>query len=259
MRYLIAGFHFAVVGAGGFFDDILVHHFRRHYFQMGLMLHMEFAGLLSTSSRITGAVSGLAAGEREDGEPMERAERKFRDTMIQIERDFLRFVHLFHFTGLSNQIQPNELFLKWRHALGVDRIFADLEKEIETATQFLLSIEQREETLASSRLAAVATIGVVLGLAFTFLGMNLLVDKDVLGLATPSGTPGTINGLLAKHLMWVLGVVAAFSLSGWLLSRWLQAGERPDRWGGRIQKVLRNIFLSAAVLCGGIALWVWPG
>ena len=70
--------------------------------------------------------------------------------MINIERDFLQFEHLFHFTGLSNQIQPNELFQKWRCALGIDRIFADLEKEIGTATQFLLSIEQREETTVAA-------------------------------------------------------------------------------------------------------------
>lgn len=241
-RYLIAGFHFAVVGAGFFFDELLVHHFRRHYFQMGLMLHMEFAALLATSSRISRAVSDLAAGEREGKESQGRAQAEFRDTMIEIEHDFLQFVRLFHFTGLSNQIQPNELFLKWRHALGVDRIFADLRTEIETATQFALSLEQREKTAAqhevaiaqreeasaASRLTAIATIGAVLGLAFSFLGSNIL--KDI------------------ESLLRLTAALGGFSLCGWLLSYWLQKGEAEDRWGEKTRLILAGIFCVSMIV-----------
>lgn len=229
-RFLIAGFHFAVVGAGWFFDTLLVHHFRRHYFQMGLMLHMEFAGLLATSSRITEAVRDY---NKDAGKPGERdADGAFGETIIAIERDFLKFMHLFHFTGLSNQIQANELFLKWRRALGIDQMFADVRDEIEAATKFVLALEQREETkqqgrqsLATSRLTSVATIGAVLGLAFSFLGMNLLIDKGLLGL---EGSCTDTWRQLAKHVAWVTGVVAAFAWGGFWVARRLREGERKN-------------------------------
>lgn len=225
-RFLIAGFHFAVVGAGWFFDTLLVHHFRRHYFQMGLMLHMEFAGLLATSSRITEAVQDY----KDAGKPGERdADGAFGETIIAIESDFLNFMHLFHFTGLSNQIQANELFLKWRRALGMDQMFADVRDEIEAATKFVLALEQREETkqqgrqsLATSRLTSIATIGAVLGLAFSFLGMNLLIDKDLLGLG---GSCSDTWRPLVKHFALVSGIVAAFAWGGVWVARHLRERE----------------------------------
>lgn len=226
-RFLVAGFHFAVVGAGWFFDSLLVHHFRRHYFQMGLMLHMEFADLLATSSRITEAVRGYNEGNDERGD--QPGGKSFNKAIIAIKRDFLKFLHLFHFTGLSNQIQANELFLKWRRALGMEQMFADVMEEIEAATKFVLALEQREETkqqgeqtLATSRLTSVATIGAVLGLAFSFLGMNLLIDKDLLGLGGSSA--GGWRPIL-RHLAWVSGVVAAFAGSGYWVARRLRHGK----------------------------------
>jgi hypothetical protein len=241
VRYLIAGFHFAAVGAGRFFDDILVQHFRRHYFQMGLILHMEFAAMLSTSSRITEAVSGFAMvkGEKAAIE----GERRFRQEMIEIERDFLQFVHQFHFPGLSNQMQANELFQQWRRALGVDRIFADLKTEIETATQFALALEQRQETSASSRLTAIASIGAVLGLTFAFLTIDMQPLKVLLDLTAPA--LGAASGQAVKYLLWVAFWLAAFAGSGCLLMDWLREGEQPDRLSTKARAVLQWIFWGA--------------
>ena len=262
VRYLIAGFHFAVVGAGEkYFDKIIVHHFRRHYFQMGLMLHMEFAALLATSSRITRAVSDLAAGEREGPLRAENAKRKFRETIIEIEQEFLQFQHLYHFTGMSNQIQANELFQKWRGALGTLRIVDDLRAEIRAAAEFALSLEQREETAASNHLAAVATIGVVLGLAFAFLGMNVLIDKELLGLAPPA--PGPLAALLdwaqppqapARSPLWLHGgwiafVVSVFCLGGLVAGALLTPVNPEGTVRRRTRYLLWGIAGVASVLC----------
>jgi hypothetical protein len=181
-RFMFAGHHAIAVGAGGFFDDTLIHHFCRHYFQMGLILHMEFASLLAVSSRISGAVRQLHKkltdkSDRNDAP----AYARFSRSMIGIEQGFLEALHLFRFTGLSNQIQPREMYEAWRKTLGMDEMFSDLKDELDAATQFLLSQQQLRRADAANNLATIAAIGVVLGLAFSFLGMNVVMSGDTIG------------------------------------------------------------------------------
>ena len=49
-RYLFSGSNMCMVAEGYFGNTTLVHHFRRHYYQMALIINMEFASLLATSS-----------------------------------------------------------------------------------------------------------------------------------------------------------------------------------------------------------------
>jgi len=234
---MFAGYHFATVGAGRYFDDVIAHHFRRHYFQMSLILQMELASLLAISSRVSEAVRNLhqtSSGEKESDPAVAAAYTGFRDNMIRIEEDFLDVLHLFRFTGLSNQIQPREMFAKWHKALDLDSLFGDLKDELAAATQFLLSKEQTQRAETANNLSTIAAIGVVLGLAFSFLGMNVLVSEK------------TMDGILGIELVtnpWIrllfefvpLGVVAAFaSAIGLLIShRILRAVHDPARKAAR--------------------------
>lgn len=174
VRYLFAGYHFAAVGAGAFFDDVAVHHFRRHYFQMVLLANLELASLLVTSSRISLAVAELdATNETDPGGPHHRA---FMRELESINEWFLTFVHRFRFSGVSNQIQPTELFDRLRTSMRLESLFQEVKEEIEAAVAFNSSCEERRVAASGERLANVATIGASVGLALTFLGMNMLVD-----------------------------------------------------------------------------------
>ena len=52
--FMISGYAFVAYGADGFFDEVVAPiHMRRHYFQIGLLAHLELASLLSFSSRIS--------------------------------------------------------------------------------------------------------------------------------------------------------------------------------------------------------------
>ena len=62
VRYLFAGYHMSMVGAGSFFDDTLVHHFRRHYFQINLLVNMELASLLASRAGLPKRWIGLTRG-----------------------------------------------------------------------------------------------------------------------------------------------------------------------------------------------------
>jgi hypothetical protein len=183
-RYMFSGYQFAAVGAGWFFDNHGMNHFRRHYFQMGLILQMEFASLLAVSSRISEAVRSLhkqlASTVSDNDAARSEAYKNFRDEIIGINEKFLEALHLFRFTGLSNQLQPREMYAKWRKALDLDDLFEDLKEELDAASQFLLAGEQVRRAEAANSLSTIAAIGVVFGLAFSFLGMNVLVSAETM-------------------------------------------------------------------------------
>lgn len=216
-RYMFGGYHMAVVGAGrDFVDTHILHHFRRHYFQMALIINMEFASMLVTSSRISAAVGALLA-RRSSGRA--QADAAFRRELVDIERDFLELVHQFQFSGLSNQMQPTEMYAIWRRTLRLDDVLGELKHELNAATQFLLSNEQVRQASSAGLLSVIATIGVVLGLAFSALGMNVIFSpaltewlKDpstsslvpVLREALPLGLTLLLVGLVASCVVWPL-------------------------------------------------------
>lgn len=142
---------------------------RRHYFQMRLLAHFELAALLTFSSRISRAV------EVHDGNL-----EGFEARMEAIEDEFLQFVHRFRFTGISNHVQAQELFDFWRRHLRLNEIFQDLHTEITSGTRYLGNRAIARDTRLTGRLSAIATLGLVFGLAFGFLGMNVLIQKEAM-------------------------------------------------------------------------------
>lgn len=252
-RYLFAGYHFAAIGAGFFFDTLVVHHFRRMYFQMGLLLHMEFASLLATSSRISAAVRKLketTGGSDRDG----RGYEEFRETLIGIEQDFLEFGHVFRFTGLSNQLQAKEMFTKWRKALGIEALFTDVKTELDTATQFLLSREQVQRADAANNLSTIAAIGVVLGLAFSFLGMNVFFGDKLLNQVLASGNGKPWQTML-RQLLPFGAVLASAGAIGLIVSARLMR-QRDDVLRQITRQALVTIMFFG-VLCILVAVAGW--
>lgn len=200
-RILISGYAFTAVGCGRFFDGTLATHMRRHYFQMMLLAQFELAALLGLSGRISRAVATHDPCRAGDG--LERS-------LQYIEEDFLQFVHRFRFTGVSNQLQAQELFDRLRTQMRLPAIYADVKDELTTATSFLAMRSAARQARAATLLSIIATFGAVLGLAFAFLGMNVLVDVDFLDRV----------GLVPKDAAWgrrltvVCGAVAGSALLG---------------------------------------------
>lgn len=218
-RFLFSGYHMAIVGAGWFFDNIMVAHFRRHYFQIGLVVNVELASMLALSSRISAAVEGR---HRDD------SSNRFRAAMVEIQRDFSELTHRYLFRGLSNQLQPTELLARWRKVLRLDDIYEDVKSEIQSSLQFLDAQEQVEQArrqldlatsangLAASanRLAVLATYGLVAGLSIGLMSMALLITPE--------------------HFAWLPGL--------------LSAGKTSSFWG--------DLAIGCAVV-GAVSLTVW--
>lgn len=166
-RFLFAGYHFAAVGTGWFFDNRITEHMRRHYRQMYFIVQLEFAALLMISSRLSEAAK------------QKNEEAKFRRRIIEIEKDFLDFTHRYRFTGVSNQLQARELFEKLRKSIELDQLYDDVQAELHQARELALALDQREESQAASNLTEVATLGIVLGLVVGVMGMNVLVGEPL--------------------------------------------------------------------------------
>lgn len=253
-RFLVAGHAFVAVGAGRFFDETVATHVRRHYFQMGLLLHFECVSLLAFSRAITGAADdyqvGLRAAERRErnaGHALlaetDAAFDAFAERLRGAQSDFLQFAHRFHFTGVSSQMQAGKLFDMWRERLGLPALFADLQAELRAGADYVHSEWQRrearaaeEQTAASNQLSAVAAVGVAVGLPLAFLGMNVLSDGPEMLLtpvewlrsrmempslvppADPSATDAAKAPSRAHVVAVALVVGAALVLTGWLLA-----------------------------------------
>jgi hypothetical protein len=191
-RHLLSGYAFVSIGAGKEdFDSFVATHFRRHYFQMGLLLHFTNVSLLAFSRAIS-----VAAWEYQKAQHGKEATAltAFADRIRQIDRDFLQFTHRFHFTGVSNQSQAMALFKMWKKLLGLPELHADLVEELRAAREYLHNEWQRSEALqaeaqakaailqarAANRLASLAGIGVAVGMPASFLGMNVVANDTAI-------------------------------------------------------------------------------
>jgi hypothetical protein len=266
-RFLFAGYHFAIVGSGWFFDNLVIHHFRRHYFQMVLLANLELASLLVTSSRISEAVARLRHDDDGHGSG-NGAHRRFMDELEDISEWFLTFVHRYRFSGVSNQIQPTEIYDRLRKSMRLDDLYREVKDELEAAVAFNATCEQRRMAASADRLSNVATIGASIGLAFTFLGMNVIIDpiRDLYKTGVGGNDGGDAEQAVVRAVSPVLQhdtALTALSVAGFaglmlvaLLSyaavrsialRRLRFG-LPD---------LTTVMLAVLTMAGGVYAWSW--
>jgi hypothetical protein len=216
--YLFGGAHFSAVGQGGEHAGMIAEHWRRHYAQLSLIVRFEMAALLSISSRLTKAVRLL-----EEADKSRKARDIFASTVLEIQEQFLLFVHRFRFTGVSAQIQATEMFEKWRESLALNELFRDIDEELKSATQMVQSWQQNRATERADRLNVLGFAAVIIGLVASVLGMNILVGSgdsekllSRLGYATEGAQVFFVTGLIFGFLALITLVYSFVSkrLSG---------------------------------------------
>jgi hypothetical protein len=131
---------------------------------------LELASLLSFSSRITRAVA--------EYNPATDSEVELEQAMHAIEGEYLQFIHRFRFTGASNHLQARELTEIWRRNLRLPELFQDLHEEITSATDFLFNSAASRSARTVERLTVIGTIGLVVALTLSFLGMSTLIQRE---------------------------------------------------------------------------------
>ena len=204
-RYLFSGYAMVMIGTGAkpktkpgerFFRDVLQPHFRRHYFQMGLLNQLQVAALLAISHDLS-----QSADVREtEGGPADR----LRERAAALQRRFLAFQQHYWFTQISNQLQAREMYALWRERLGTQELHEEVKEQLENVNDFLDGRWQEKMQTSAERLNIVAVLGLVFGLTASILGMNVVVSEDFFGAAFKTNK--------ALHVLLAFG--ALFAVSG---------------------------------------------
>ena len=230
-RFLVSGYSFVALVSNWFGDNVVSMHMRRHYFQMALLAHMEMASLLGFSGQVSRAVKKYGSGD-ENRQNLERC-------MAAIQEEFLQFVHRFRFTGVSNQLQAQELFELWRRNLRTETLFADVKEEIAVANEFLRAEAGRRSTEAAEWLSLLGAVGVLLGVIIGLLGMNFIADPEFW---RPDGNifdnPARWSALRSDTITAGI-VVMAVGVAGALSSGF--------RWRKSLTPVLKPVFRISAI------------
>jgi hypothetical protein len=175
-RYLCSGEAFMVVGSADdeYFVDRnggLLAHFRHQHFLLFLIAHFHKAALVMLSDRLVGALNRL---DIQDAESVKR----FKRTIRHLKEIFLRFTHRYWFHEVSDQPQAGALYRMAQHALGTDRLFAEVRDEIQDMAEYLDSDSLRRQANMVIRLTVVTTVGLIGTISTGFLGMNLIAAAD---------------------------------------------------------------------------------
>ena len=148
-------------------------HFAEMYFDQVLLLLYLRVSLFRFSIRLN-EISGKARDAVDQG-GKETWLKEFRE----LRWDFALFTNLYQFPLLSNQQQGLEMYSLARKIMDVDELFDEVQKEIHSSHDFLAVDEAHRTAQTTARLTVVATMGLAVGLAFSFLGMNILVAGEV--------------------------------------------------------------------------------
>jgi hypothetical protein len=159
-RYLFSGYGFLAVGGedNWYFKNILIKHFRRHYFQMALLAQFEHATLLAESHRLAKA---------QDAESPAALQR------------ILEFTQKYWFVDVSNQVQAREMFALWRKHLNTETLYKQVLEAAHNVTQFNEAKETRNSTEATTRLTVATLLVAVPSLAISFLSMDIALKNKV--------------------------------------------------------------------------------
>ena len=229
-RHCFAGYHYAMVGSGWFFDNIARGHFSSHYRQMQFIAHLEFATLLTFSRRISDLV-------RDKGEKEQEA--AFREDVLELRRDLLGFIHRFSFTDVSNHLQAREMNRMLRDAMGLEGLRADVQAELTAASDFAMAAEAREATRSQTRLTEFASLFLPASLGAGFAGLDLFPALDTGTEAADSFAPTLAYLSFWLFLAYALGwaVLWGTKARGWVL--WLSRG------------------IAVGALGLAVMIWVW--
>lgn len=182
-RFLFSGYSCVVVGSGDpadpydFFHGVIQQHFRRHYFQIGLLIQLQFAILLSFSDRLS-VIAHNFQNKPDDRKKQPAPVETMREETRKLEEEFLDFQQRHWFSQISNQLQPREMYAMWRNLLQIDDIYREVQEQLRSVNVVLEANALDKRTENTERLNIIAALGVIFGLTAGFLGMNIIFTES---------------------------------------------------------------------------------
>ena len=220
-QYLMTHHHLCMVGAGSYFESDIFPHAGEYYRHMQFLCIHELFRLLQFSQRLSRHVRDCAD------------EGLARKVLLDIRRDFLRFTHLHHFSNVSSQLQPREMFDKLYAAMGIEKLFEEVAAELESATDFLAMQQAEEDAKAAEKRDKLIAIGVPAALAVGVAGMNIWVgveapDVPFLGRDGDGDGAGPLPFFTELYQSVVI-LVLVLAPSAWLARKFLDKKDA-DSW-----------------------------
>lgn len=251
--------HLCVMGTGGFFKTVILGngrpgdhdmgHVEEYYRHMQFLCAFEYFRLIQFSMALTALVRDQRAAAADPARHRDRA-HAFGRRLMRIRSEFLDFTHLHHFSNISSQLQPREMFDRLYAAFGIPAMFAEVEKELEAATSFHEMQTNAEAREDGARLNKLVSVGVPLSLLVGAGGMNIFIGTNApFGLhkiAPPGDGPDGWLQLLQ------LGVLVAIIAGVWALAEWVYFHNKRSFWGWLA------FGAAAAAFAGSEALHLWP-
>ena len=131
-RYLCCGYNFATVTRSTGFGEVILDHFRHHYFQMGVLAHFHRASLLKYSRRLTVAAAAVR----------KQLKGKEWKALMFVRREFAEFINQYWFREISNQEQARELFSWWSGLLGNGALLQQLTQEAVAVDRIVQQLDE---------------------------------------------------------------------------------------------------------------------
>jgi len=137
--------------------------------------------------------------------------------MHGIQDEYLQFIHRFRFTGASNHVQAQALTELLRKRLRLPEIFADLNEEIRSATDYLFNRATSRGARTVERLQVFGVVGLTLALTFAFFSADLRVYSQWLGAALKEALrPATVGPHFLRPIATLTLAMAVFTSLSWL-------------------------------------------
>jgi hypothetical protein len=252
--YMMSSYSFVTVVSAGaanqpdqfsFAFDVLQEHFRRHYYQMFFIVHMQRAALLMFSNWMSGAI----------GKHRDLRSSDFRSELRDIRHKFLIFTHSYWFSNVSNQEQAREMFALLQVKAGNHELYGEVMAESAAAKQELDAIAnerlQNAATFLNFFFALAAIIGVPMAI---FQGLSAFADK----LTPRAGIFFVFLSALFALTFIVITAVETFQAEGAINLKALRARLRLPKAGSESSMrwfmcLARLVLFLAAMGCGWFA------
>lgn len=161
-RYMCSGWAFSgLADSGAWVFPELLAYFRHHYFQMGLLIYLQYSSLLIFSDRLSEAVSHARSDQK-----------RYRELIDRAATDFAIFSDRYWLTDVSNQVQGQELYDLWVRRLRLRELFGQVRDEVHDVNEILESQAQVALAQGAHNLSRVGFPLLVLSVLFGFWGSN---------------------------------------------------------------------------------------
>jgi len=214
-RWITGPNHLCGIGTEDFARNYGVKNNRRYYRFIHLLCLLEQHRLLQFSRQIADLVArkgGLSPAE-------------FRAELLALRGAFLDFTHRLHFTTISAQALPQDLYARLYRVMGLDRLYTAVESELGAAADYAALQEADEAARRAERLNNVVALGVPVALVVGALGMNILVGDRF---------PSVFDGWVCvrehpfRYDLFQTSVVTALVLTLWYLGNRYMLAHGPD-------------------------------